>query len=106
MSVIVEQRIYTIQVGKMNAFRDYYAEHALPVMKRVLGNFLGFFTSDLGELNQAIQLWGYDSYAERERRRALLATESEWLAYLKGGPPVIITQENRILLPASFSPIA
>lgn len=106
MNVIVEQRIYTIQVGKMNAFRDHYAQFGLPVMKRVLGNFLGFFTSDVGELNQAIQLWGYENYGERERRRALLATEADYLDYLKASPPVVISQQNRILLPASFSPIS
>jgi len=104
--VIVEQRTYTVQVGKMNAYRDYFAEHGLPAQKRILGNFLGFFVADLGELNQAIQLWGYESYAERERRRAILATDSEWLAYLKSSPQVIVRQENRILIPAPFSPIA
>ncbi len=104
--MIIEQRTYTIQVGKMNAFRDYYAEHGLSIQKRVLGNLLGFFVSDIGELNQAIQMWGYENYAERERRRAILATESEWLNYLKTSPPVILRQENRILLPTAFSPIA
>ena len=104
--MIVEQRTYTIQVGKMNVYCDYYQEHGLPAQKRVLSNFLGFFTSDLGELNQAVQLWGYDNYAERERRRAILAKDLDWLAYLKGSPQVILRQENRILLPTSFSPIA
>lgn len=103
--MIIEQRTYTIQVGKMNAFRDYYAEHALGVQKRILGNLVGFFTSDIGELNQAIQMWGYDSYAERERRRAILATDPDWLNYLKTSPQVILRQENRILLPTAFSPI-
>ena len=104
--MIIEERTYTIQVGKVNAYRDYYQEHALEVQKRILGNLLGFFTSDLGELNQVIQLWGYDSYAERERRRAILATDPDWLAYLRTSPQVILRQESRVLLPASFSPIA
>ena len=102
--MIVEQRTYTVQVGKMSAYMEAFSERGLPIMKRILGNFVGFFVSDLGELNQAIQLWGYDSYAERERRRAILAMEPDWLAYLKGSPPVILRQENRILVPASFSP--
>ncbi|MFT3907555.1 MAG: NIPSNAP family protein [Steroidobacteraceae bacterium] len=104
--MIVEQRTYTIQIGKMNAFRDAFAEKGLPAQKRILGNFLGFFVSDVGELNQAIQMWGYESYAERERRRAILATDPDWLDYLRNSPPVILRQENRILLPAAFSPIS
>ncbi|WP_129781889.1 NIPSNAP family protein [Peristeroidobacter soli] len=104
--MIVEQRTYTIQVGKMNIYRDYYAEHGLPAQKRILGKFLGFFVADIGELNQAIQLWGFDSYAERERLRAVLAADPDWQAYLKSSPQVILRQENRILVPASFSPIS
>ncbi|HUC63675.1 MAG TPA: NIPSNAP family protein [Alphaproteobacteria bacterium] len=103
--MIVEQRTYTIQVGKMKPYVEYFGANGLPIMKRVLGNFLGFFQADIGELNQAIQLWGYESYADREKRRAALAQEPDWLEYLRNSPPVILRQENRILLPAPFSPI-
>ena len=103
--MIIEQRTYTLQVGKVNAYREFYEQRGLPVQQRVLGNLLGFFYSDLGELNQVISMWGYDSYAERERRRAELAKDAEWLDYLKNSPGVILRQENRILLPMPFSPI-
>lgn len=103
--MIVEQRTYTIQVGKMNVYREHYEKNGLPVQQRVLGNFLGFFTSDIGELNQSVALWGYESLADREARRAVLAKDPEWLEYLKASPGVILRQENRILLPATFSPI-
>jgi hypothetical protein len=103
--MIIEQRTYTIQVGKIRPYMEYFGAHGLPVMQRVLGNFIAFFHADIGELNQAIQLWGYESYAERERRRAILAQEAEWLEYLRNSPPVILRQENRILLAAPFSPI-
>jgi hypothetical protein len=103
--MIVEHRTYTIQVGQMNAYRDYLAQHGLAVQQRILGNLIGFFTSDIGELNQAIQMWGYESYADRETRRAELSGNAEWLEYLKGSPKVILRQENRILLPTGFSPI-
>jgi hypothetical protein len=103
--VIVEQRTYTIQTGKMNVYKDFFAEHGLPVQQRVLGNLLGFFVSDIGELNQVIQLWGFDSYEDRVRRRAELFSTPEWLDYLKNAPPVILRQENSILAPTAFSPI-
>jgi hypothetical protein len=52
-----------------------------------------------------VHLWGYDSLAERERRRALLAADPEWQDYLKQSPDIIVKMENRILVPAPFSPI-
>lgn len=103
--MIIEQRTYTIQVGKMNAYKEHYESKGLAVQSRILGRPLGFFTSDLGELNLAISMWGYESYADREERRAVLAKDPEWLDYLKGSPGVILRQENRILLPASYSPM-
>jgi hypothetical protein len=103
--MIVEQRVYTVQVGKANQLIDYYGTHGLNVQQRVLGNLIGYFSSDIGELNQVVHLWGYDSLAERERRRAILGKDEEWLNYLRNQPPVITRQENRILMPAPFSPI-
>src|SRR5215469_14409146 len=103
--MIVEQRAYTFQVGKVNQLLEYYGTHGLPIQQRILGNLIGFFSSDIGELNQVVHLWGYESLAERERRRAVMAKDEEWLNYLRNQPPVILRQENRILIPASFSPI-
>jgi hypothetical protein len=103
--MIIEMRTYTIQIGKFGQFAEYYAAHGLPPQQRILGNLIGYFSSDIGALNQAVQLWGYESYAERERRRAELAKDPDWLNYLKTAPQVIVSQENRILLPTAFSPI-
>ena len=52
-----------------------------------------------------VHLWGYDSLAERERRRAALAADPDWLAYLKQSPDIVVEMESRILVPAAFSPL-
>jgi hypothetical protein len=77
----------------------------LKVQTRILGNLIGYFHTEIGELNQIVHLWGYESLAERERRRALLAADPDWLAYLKQSPDIILKMESRILVPAPFSPI-
>jgi hypothetical protein len=103
--MIVEQRIYTVQVGKVTPFLNYYEENGLPIQKRILGNLVGYFFTEIGTLNQVVQLWGYEDFADRSRRRAELNADKAWQDYLKNQPPVIVSQENRILTPASFSPI-
>jgi hypothetical protein len=50
-------------------------------------------------------MWGYDSLEDRAARRERMAKDPEFQAYLKKVQPLIATQENRILRPASFSPI-
>jgi NIPSNAP len=66
---------------------------------------IGYFHTEIGELNQVVHLWGYESLAERERRRALLAADPEWQEYLKNSPDIVVKMESRILVPAPFSPI-
>jgi hypothetical protein len=50
-------------------------------------------------------MWGYDSYAEREQRRAGLQANDDWKTFLGKIQPLIHTQQNRILVPTSFSPL-
>jgi NIPSNAP len=103
--LIVEERIYTLQVGRVAPFLKYYEEKGLPIQRRILGNLVGYFVTDIGPLNQVVHLWGYADITDRARRRAELAADPAWAEYLTNQPPVIVSQETRILVPAPFSPI-
>jgi hypothetical protein len=50
-------------------------------------------------------LWRYDSFAEREERRARLQSDPRWKEFLANVQPLFHTQQNRILVPTSFSPL-
>jgi NIPSNAP len=50
-------------------------------------------------------MWGYESYAEREERRARLQGDERWKDFLARLQPLLHTQQNRILIPTAFSPI-
>jgi NIPSNAP protein len=103
--MIVEERIYTLHAGKVPDMMKLYGEEGLPLQQRYLGKFIGYFSTETGNLNQVVFLWGYDSLDDRDARRARMARDPEWQAYLKKVQPLIMTQENRILKPAPFSPI-
>ena len=66
---------------------------------------IGYFSSEIGELNLIVHLWGYESLDERARRRAELLAHPGWQAYTAKVRPLIRSQKNRILVPAPFSPI-
>lgn len=102
--MIVEERIYTLQIGCMAQYMKNYEEHGLAVQKRILGHLVGYYQSEIGPLNQAIHMWGYENFEERERRRKELFADPDWLHYLTLNRPHIISQENKILVPASFAP--
>ena len=103
--MIVEERIYTLYPGKQAEYLKYYQEEGLEVQSRILGRMVGYFTTEVGPLNQVIHMWGYDSFEERLRRRAELFKDPTWLGYVAKIRPLILSQENKILLPTPFSPI-
>ncbi len=104
--MIVEERTYTVHPGTVHVyFEDYVNNKGLEIQSRILGNLIGYFHTEIGELNKVVHWWGYDSLAEREKRRAALAADTEWLAYLKQSPDIVVHMESRILVPAGFSPI-
>ena len=68
--MIVEQRDYHVFTGKLPEVVRMYETEGIEIQRRYLGNFIGAFTTDVGALSTYTALWGYESYAERERRRA------------------------------------
>jgi NIPSNAP len=103
--VIVEQRDYHVTTGKLPELVKLYADEGIAIQEEHLGNLLGWFTVDVGALSTVVSLWGYESAGEREERRARLQADERWQAFLGKIQPLIHTQQNRILVPVSFSPI-
>jgi len=104
--VIVEQRDYHVVTGKLPELVRLYGEEGIAIQRDVLGGFLGAFTTDVGALSTYTSLWGYESHAERESRRAALQARDDWQQFLGRIQPLIHTQQTRILVPTPFSPIA
>ena len=103
--MIVEERTYHVYTGKLPEVVRLYAEEGTRVQQEHLGHLVGAFTVDVGDVSSIVHLWGYDSYAERERRRALLQADQRWKDFLPKLQPLIHTQRTRILLPTSYSPV-
>jgi hypothetical protein len=103
--MIVEQRDYHVFTGKLNELVNLYETEGIDLQQSYLGNLIGVFTTDIGELSTYTSLWGYESLAAREERRGKLQADDAWKAFLAKIQPLIHTQQNRILVPTSFSPI-
>ena len=103
--MIVEQRDYHVYTGKLPELVRLYEEQGIALQEEHLGNLIGWFTVDVGALSTVVSLWGYASAAEREERRKRLQGDERWQAFLARIQPLIHTQQNRILVPVSFSPL-
>lgn len=103
---IIEERIYVLQTGaKIAEYLEIYEREGLSVQKPILGGFLGYFVTELGTQNQLVHLWRYSDLEDRRLRRAELAANEQWQDCLEKIRPMIMTMENRIMYPTSFSPI-
>jgi hypothetical protein len=103
--MIVEQRDYHVYTGKLPELLRLYEAEGIPIQAEVLGGFVGAFTTEVGALSTYTHLWRYDTYEERERRRAELLARDDWKAFLAKIQPLIHTQHNRLLVPTAFSPL-
>jgi hypothetical protein len=103
--VIVEQRDYHVFTGKLNELVRLYADEGIAIQQEILGGLVGVFTTDVGSLSTYTSLWRYESFGDREQRRARLQADERWQQFLAKIQPLIHTQQNRILVPASFSPL-
>ncbi len=103
--MIVEERIYTLKVGVLNDYIKNYEEHGLAAQKRILGHLVGWYHTEFGALNQIVHMWAYENLEERALRRVALFKDPDFLHCLSLNRPLIASQENKLLIPASFSPI-
>lgn len=104
--MFIEQRKYILHTGVLlSEYLESYETIGLPVQRRILRGFLGYFVSEVGPLNQLMHLWAYESLDERDRRRTELAADPEWQRCLSIIRPMIKSMENTIYKPTSFSPI-
>ncbi len=103
--MLVEMRTYTFIPGAITKFMALYQEKGLEIQKNTLGHLVGYFTTEIGPLNQTVHLWGYDSLDDRQRRRGALAADPNWQSFLAEILPLLIRQDSQLLTPTSFSPI-
>ncbi len=103
--MIIDHRTYVIQHGRAGEYMKLFEAEGLPVQIKHLGNLIGYFETAVGPLNQVVHLWGYEDFADMERRRTARDADPAWTAYKKKSAGMLVSQENKILKGVSFSPI-
>ena len=100
--MFIEQRLYTFAPGKSAEFNKLYEEQGRAPQERHLGLPVGYYYSEIGPLNQVMTLWAYETLNDRVERRERLFNDPDWIAFLHKARALVVTQETRILKPASF----
>ena len=103
--MIYELRTYRMKVGSVPAYLKLVEQEGIAVQKSHLGQLVGYFSSEIGALNEIVHIWAYQDLNDRTTRRAKLAADPRWQTFLPKIQALIETMENKILTPATFSPL-
>ena len=103
---LFELRTYTLYSGKLGEASQHYLELGWSALQK--GGFdaklVGYFTSDVGDLNQLVHLWKFDDDADRRNHWAELGADEGFRAFLVHLRPLIQKQQNKLLLEAPWGP--
>lgn len=103
---LIEERCYLLKPEfTPQAYLEIFERDGLELQRSILGDLAGYFVTEVGELNGLVNLWRYECFEERQRRRMMLAAEPQWQIYLKQIRPMLHSMTNRLLVPTHFSPI-
>ncbi len=108
MGPYFEMRTYTYASGELPKFVQLW-EKALPARLKV-GPLCAVWYSELGGLNKFVHIWPYPTLDARNEIRKKAQDTGMWppsVVAKKEGLPVyqLVAQENKILMPAAFSPL-
>ena len=98
---VYEMRTYTYGPGDLPKVLDAWGK-AVPAREE-LSPLAACWTSEIGGLNRFTHIWAYKDLGERERVRAASRAPGRNWPPQSGVRP--IRQENKLLIPAPFSPV-
>ncbi|MFI0370577.1 NIPSNAP family protein [Actinomadura sp. 1N219] len=99
--MIVEERNYTMVPGGVAEYLRLWEECGRASQVAHLGEPLGVYRTEVGELNTLVYLWRYESLRDREKRRGALAADPGFAAFRRRVRDLLVAQENRILAEAA-----
>ena len=101
---IYELRTYTVIVGKMADVVALYQTEGWPAVAQHPPKLVSYFTGDIGALNQLVHLWKFDDDADRRAFWAALFADPAFMAFAKQLRPMLLSQENKLLMAAPWGP--
>lgn len=100
---VYELRTYRLQPGAVGEWTAHVRE-IMPTREKYSKN-IGYWQTEMGQLNEVVHLWAYRDLNERATVRAAVMQDPAWQAYLGKTAPMTVEQRSVILNPAPFSPM-
>ena len=101
----VDERTYTVTYAQVPNYVAVTKAMAWPIIEDSGWQLIGYFSSITGKINQVVHLWYWDSQGQREERQAKAVSDPRWPLYQAANGHRVVDQQNRYLVPTSFSTV-
>jgi len=92
-------------VGKMSEVISHYKNEGWPALAKHPPKLVGYFTGDVGALNELIHLWKFDDDAHRRRHWAAVFADPAFMdGFAVKFRPLVMSQEVKLLNAAPWGP--
>src|SRR5260370_10514991 len=96
--MIYELRTYTVRPGTIGDMVKAASTVSRDIRKDDYGKLEGYWSTEIGPLNQVMHMWSYGSFDERAKMRAELAKNPRWTGeYIPLIRPLLVRQDIRLL---------
>ena len=105
--MLLDVRTYTCKPGTIKKHLALYERLGKAPQTKHLGQPFAYLDTETGNPNQYLHIWAYEDAADRERRRAAMQADPDWIAYLEESAKLgaLEAQQNRLMRPVDFFPI-
>jgi len=101
---IYELRTYDVVVGKMAEVISLYNTEGWPAIQRHPERLVGYFTGDVGAINQVIHLWKFEDDADRRAFWAGVFADEAFMDFARKLRPLLLSQNNKLMLASPWGP--
>lgn len=105
--MLLDVRTYTCRPGTIKKHLALYEKMGKGPQTRHLGQPLAYLVTETGDPNQYVHIWVYENAGDREKKRAAMQSDPEWIAYTEESAKLgaLFAQENKLMRPVEFFPI-
>ena len=102
--MLLDVRTYRCKPGTIKSHLKLYSELGKPAQSKHLGNPLLSATTETGNPNEYTHIWVYKNAGDREKRRAALWADPDWIAYTLESKKLgaLVSQHNKLMIPVDF----
>tara|TARA_Y100001970_G_C13848522_1_gene658120 strand:+ start:285 stop:617 length:333 start_codon:yes stop_codon:yes gene_type:complete len=102
--MLLDIRTYLCKPGTIKNHLELYVKMGKTPQSRHLGQPVVYAICETGDPNEYTHIWVYKNAADREKKRAAMQSDPEWIDYINASAELgaLISQKNKLVKTVDF----